>query len=50
MSFGCCFLSVAAIFVVNTVIQYMPLIFLMEAEKSVGDVGFVQSYSVFIVG
>ena len=39
MSSLCCFLSVVSISAVNTVIQYMPLIFLLEAEKSVGDVG-----------
>lgn len=38
MSSLCCFLSVVSISSVNTVIQYMPLIFLLEAEKSVGDV------------
>ena len=58
MSFGCCFLSVIAIVVVNTIVQYMPLIFFMEAEKSVGDVnvtflnlslgGFCRSPSKFI--
>ena len=39
MSSLCCFLSVVSISAVNTVIQYMPLIFLLEAEKNVGDVG-----------
>ena len=28
---------------VNTIIQYIPLIFLMEAEKSQGDVPFFES-------
>lgn len=27
---------------VNTIIQYIPLIFLMEAEKSQGDVPFLE--------
>ena len=37
MSFICCFISVLSIMCVNTVIQYMPLIFLMEAEESQSD-------------
>lgn len=45
MSFVCCLLSVVAIVAVNTVIQYMPLIFLMEAEKAVGDVSLVDGIS-----
>lgn len=40
MSFICCLLSVLSIMAVNTIIQYMPLIFLMQAEKSQGDVSF----------
>lgn len=38
MSFLCCFLSVLSIMAVNTVVDYMPLIFLLEAEKAQGDV------------
>ena len=38
MSFLCCFLSVLSIMAVNTVVDYMPLIFLIEAEKAQGDV------------
>ena len=38
MSFVCCFISVLSIMAVNTVIQYIPLIFLMQAEQSQGDV------------
>lgn len=38
MSFLCCFLSVLSIMTVNMVVDYMPLIFLLEAEKAQGDV------------
>ena len=40
MSFLCCFLSVLSIMAVNTVVDYMPLVFLIEAEKVQGDVLF----------
>ena len=43
MSFICCLISVLSIMAVNTIIQYIPLIFLMEAEKSQGDVPFLES-------
>ena len=46
MSWICCFLSVLCISCVNTVIQYMPLVFLMEAEKTQGDVHFYYFYYV----
>lgn len=41
LSLICCVLSVICITSVNTVIQYMPLVFLMEAEKTQGDVWFI---------
>lgn len=41
LSLICCVLSVVCITAVNTVIQYMPLVFLMEAEKTQGDVCFI---------